>query len=95
MSGTYPVDAYLYRIKKEKSPNCTFCDHGDSWGQRNNISLSICQSVPYFHHARTTALNLVRQAVYALADWKFVEETPMYLTGLRLQEVPTAEVHQA
>ena len=45
--------------------------------------------------------NRVRQALFkllqkhALADWKLVEETPEYLTGLRLQEVPTAEVQQA
>ena len=31
----------------------------------------------------------------AFADWKFVEETPKYLTGLRLQEVPTAKVQKA
>ena len=53
---------------------------------------------PKFHHARTAAHNRVLQALfklpqrYALADWKRVEETPMYLTGLRLQEEPTAEL---
>ena len=96
MSGTHPVNAYLYRIKKVKSPNCTFCDRGD----RETIShfLKVC---PTFHHARTAAHNRVRQALFmllqkhALADWKLVEETPEYLTGLRLQEVPTAEVQQA
>ena len=96
VSGTYPVNAYLYRIKKVKSPNCTFCDRGD----RETIShfLKVCTK---FHHARVAAHNRVRQTLfkllqkYALADWKLVEETPMYLTGLRLQEVPTAEVQQA
>ena len=32
---------------------------------------------------------------HALADWKLVEETPMYLTGLCLQEVQTVEVQKA
>ena len=95
MTGTYPVNAYLYRIKKEMSPNCTFCDRGD----RETIShfLGVCHK---FHHARTAAHNQLRQVLFkllqkhALADRKLVEETPMYLTGLRLKEVPTAEVQQ-
>ena len=43
----------------------------------------------------------MRQALFTLlqrhasADWNLVEETPMYLTGLHLQDVPTAEVQQA
>ena len=96
MSGTYPVNAYLYRIKKVKSPNCTFCDRGD----RETIShfLKVC---PKFHHARTAAHNRVRHALFKLLQihasthWNLVEETPMYLTGLRLQDVPTVEVQQA
>ena len=88
--------AYLYRTKKVKSPNCTFCDRWD----RETIShfLKVC---PIFHLARTAAHNRVWQALFkllqkhALAHWKLVDETPMYLTGLRLQEVPTAEVQQA
>ena len=48
----YPINAYLYRIKKVKSPNCTFCESGD----RETIShfLKVC---PKFHHARTAAHN--------------------------------------
>ena len=62
---------------------------------------SILSDIGKFHHARVAAHNRVRQTLfkllqkYALADWKLVGETPMYLTGLRLQEVPTAEVQQA
>ena len=96
MSEAYPVNAYLYRIKKVKSPNGTFCDRGD----RETISrfLKMCRK---FHHARIAAHNWVRQVLFkllqkhSLADGKLVEETPMYLTGLHLQEVPTAEVQQA
>ena len=92
MSGTYPVNAYLYRIKKVKSPNCTFCDRGD----RETIShfLKVC---PKFHHARTAAHNRVFKLLqrHASTHWNLVEETPMYVTGLRLQDVPTVEVQQA
>ena len=96
MSGTYPVNAFLYRIKKAKSPNSTFCNSGD----RETISYfpKVCTK---FHHALTAAHNRMLQALFkllqenALADWKLVEETPIYLTGLRLQEVPTEEVQQA
>ena len=57
----YPINAYLYRIKKVKSPNCTFCEGGD----RETIShfLKVC---PKFHHARTAAHNRVRQALFKL-----------------------------
>ena len=69
-------------------------------GDRETIChfLKVC---PTFHHARTAAHNRVRQVLFkllqkhALADWKFVVETPIYLTGLRLQEVPTAKVQKA
>ena len=37
ISRTYPVNAYLHRIKKVKSPNCTFCDRGE---------LALSQGVP-------------------------------------------------
>ena len=37
MSGTYQVNSYLHRIKKVKSPNCTFCDRGE---------LALSQGVP-------------------------------------------------
>ena len=40
---------------------------------------------------RTTGKLLQR---HALADWKLVEEAPMYLTGFCLQEVLTTEVQQ-
>ena len=39
MSGTYPVNAYLYRIKKVKSPNCAFCDRGD---RKHYLTFSRC-----------------------------------------------------
>ena len=43
----------------------------------------------------------MRQALFKLlqrhasAHWNLVGETPIYLTGIRLQDVPTVEVQQA
>ena len=96
MSPTYPGNSYLYRIKKVKSPNCTFCDRG----QRETI-FHVLKACPKFHHSRIAAHNWVRQALFKLlkrhasADWKLAEETPMFLTGLCLNKVPTTLVQQA
>ena len=83
ISGTYPVTSYLYGIKKEKSPNCTFCDRGD--GETKSHFLKVC---PKFRNART-AVNTLRKSS---ADWKLADEAPMFLTGLYLKEVPTSTV---
>ena len=95
MSGTYPVNSYLHRIKKVDSPNCTHCNHG----QVETLShfLKIC---PRFHHARTAVHNKVRQELYqrlkkhAASDWRLLEESPMSRTGLRLAPVPTTLVQE-
>ena len=96
ISGTYPVNSCLYRIKKVKSPSCTFCDRGDI--ETLSHFLKVC---PKFYHASTAEHNRVRQALskllkrHASSDWKLAEETPMFLTGLCLNEVPTALVQKA
>ena len=95
MSGTYPVNSYLHRIKKVGSPNCTYCNHG----QVETLShfLKIC---PRFHHARTAVHNKVRQELYqrlkkhTASDWRLLEESPMSRTGLRLAQVPTTLVRE-
>ena len=95
MSGIYPVNSYLHKIKKVNSPNCTYCNNG----QKETLShfLKIC---PKFHHARTAVHNRVRQALfqmlkrYASSDWRLMEETPLSRTSLRLKAVATALVQQ-
>ena len=95
-NDAYPVNSYLRRIKKVKSPDSTFCDCRD----RETIYhfLKVC---PKFHHVRTEAHNRVRQALFKLLkrhasiDRKLAGETPMFLTDLCLNEVPRALVQQA
>ena len=41
MSGTYPVNSYLCRIKKVKSPSCAFCD-----GEEVETIILLPQSLP-------------------------------------------------
>jgi hypothetical protein len=96
MSAIYPVQTYLYRIKKVNSPNCTYCNNC----QKETLShfLKIC---PKFHHARTVVHNKVRQASYQVlqrhisTDWDLMEETPLSQTQLHLKSVPSAIVQQA
>ena len=64
MSVTYPVNTCLYRIKKVKSPSCTFCERVDI--ETPSHFVKVC---PKFHHARITAPNRVRQALFKLLNY--------------------------
>ena len=73
------------------SPKCIFCDRED----KETIShfLKVC---PKFRSAQSSEKALFKLLKrHASADWKLAEETPMFLTGLNLNEVPTALVQQA
>jgi hypothetical protein len=96
MSGTYPVNSYLHRIKKVHCPNCPHCNHG----QVETLShfVNIC---PQFHHARIVVHNRVRQELYqrlkkqVTSDWRLLEESPMSRAGLSLAQTPTTLVQEA
>ena len=91
LSGTYPVQEYLHRIKKASSPTCPHCTTGDK--ETLTHFVSCC---PRFHDARTLAHNKVRAMFstslsrYIPSGWKLREETPMAATSLTLHPVPTA-----
>ena len=91
LSGTYPVQEYLHRIKKASSPTCPHCTTGNK--ETLTHFVSCC---PRFHDARTLAHNKVRAMLstslsrYIPSGWKLREETPMAATGLTLHPVPTA-----
>ena len=73
----------------------------DDISHPSKYALSSIKVCPKFHHARTAAHNRVRQALFKLlkrpasSDWKLAEETPLFLTGLCLDEVPTVSVQKA
>ena len=96
MSAIYPVQTYLYRIKKVNSPNCIYCN--DNQLESLTHFLKLC---PRFHHARTAVHNKVRRALYQIlqrhisTDWDLMEETPLSQTQLHLNSVPSAIVQQA
>ena len=90
MTGRYPVQTYLHRIKLVSSPNCPFCP-----GVRETLTHFAC-ICPQFREARTAAHNQVRKTICTFLtrlmskQWKIYEETPMSKTGLRLELVPAA-----
>ena len=103
ISGTYPVNSCLYRIKKVKSPSCTFCDRGDI--ETLSHFLKVC---PKFHHATTMMLELQRTIEWDRPCSNCSRDTlhqtgnslkklpcSWVLTGLCLIEVPTALVQKA
>lgn len=95
MPGTYPVNSFLYRIRKISSPNCTHCNCGSQ--ETLTHFLKVCRK---FHHARTAAHNRVRQALFnsmkqhLAREWRIFEETSISKTGVRLQPVPTEIIRQ-
>jgi len=87
MSGRYPVQTYLYRVKLVTSPNCPFCP-----GTPETLLHFAC-TCPQFREARTAAHNRVRHRLYTSLtallskSWTILEETPMSQTGLHLDLV--------
>ena len=90
MSGRYPVQTYLYRVKLVTSPNCPFCP-----GTPETLLHFAC-TCPQFREARTAAHNRVLHRLYTSLtallskSWTILEETPMSQTGLHLDHVPAS-----
>ena len=90
MSGRYPVQTYLHRVKLVSSPQCLFCP-----GTPETLLHFAC-TCPQFHEARTAAHNRVRHRLYTSIttilskSWTILEETPMSQTGLHLDLVPAS-----
>jgi len=90
MTGRYPVQTYLHRVKLVSSPNCPFCP-----GVRETLTHFAC-ICPQFREARTAAHNRVRKTICTFLtkllskQWTIYEETPMSQTGLRLELVSAA-----
>jgi hypothetical protein len=88
MSGRYPVQTYLHRVKLAASPDCPFCP----WNKETlNHFACLC---PQFREASTAANNQVQQKLYTSLSkllpksWVVHEEIQMHQTGLRLDLVP-------
>ena len=90
ISGRYPVQAYLHRVKLVTSPHCLFCP-----GTPETLLHFMC-TCPQFHDARTAAHNRVRHQLHTSLttllskSWTILEETPMSQTGLHLDPVPAS-----
>ena len=88
MSGRYPVQTYLHRVKLVPSPHCIFCP-----GIPETLLHFAC-TCPQFREARTAAHNRVRHRLYTSLStllprsWTILEETPLSQTGLHLDLVP-------
>ena len=95
MTGTYPVQAYLSRIKIAKSPICPHCS--DVVPESLTHFACVC---PKFREARTSAHNKVRIVITSFlnstlgANWKIFEETRMSKTGLKICSTPQATAEQ-
>jgi len=85
MTGIYPVQLYLHRIGKAKSPHCPYC--GTSQLETLTHFACVC---PQFREARTEAHNQLRTVLAShlrralAADWQLLEETPLAKSGLRM-----------
>jgi len=89
-SGIYPTADYLHRIKKAKSSECT-STHCRANSDSLVHSMCIC---PHFHDARTKAHNhrawtlIISELKQKLpTGWTLQVETPMFMTGLKLEKV--------
>jgi hypothetical protein len=92
MSGRYPVQTYLHRVKVVTSPNCPFCP-----GTPETLLHFAC-TCPQFREVRTAAHNRVRYRLYTSLttlfskSWTILEETPMSQTRLHLDLVPASRM---
>ena len=88
MTGRYPVQTYLHRVKLVSSPNCPFCP-----GVRDTLTRLACIS-PQFQEASTAAHNRARNKLKTICTfltkllskkWTIYEETHMRQTPAGLQ----------
>ena len=90
MTGTYPTASYLHRIGLAASSACPHCNTG----QRETLTHFMC-FCPKFREARTEGHNRAWNSVSAFlqknlnSSWQYFKETPMGLTGLQLQPIPS------
>ena len=95
MTGIYPVQTYLARIRVAKSPLCPHCT--EAVPETLTHFACVC---PKFREARTSAHNQVRTVITSFLastlgpEWTGFEETPMAQTGLTLRPTPLATVEQ-
>ena len=85
MTGTYPVQVYLKRIGKARSPICLNCGEGTPESPTHFVC--VC---PKFREASTSAHNKVRDVVTSFlrstlgSEWTMFEEARMSSKGLIL-----------
>ena len=95
MTGIYPVQTYLARIRVAKSPLCPHCT--EAVPETVTHLACVC---PKFREARTSAHNQVRTAITSVlvsalgSEWTLFEETPMGRTGLKLRPTTQASLEQ-
>ena len=96
MTGIYPVQLYLHRIGKAKSPHCPYC--GTAELETLTHFACVC---PQFREARTEAHNQLRTVLASHlrralpTDWQLLEETPLAKSGLRMAQFVATEVQSA
>ena len=96
MTGIYPVQLYLHRIGKAKSPHCPYC--GTAELETLTHFACVC---PQFREARTEAHNQLRTVLVSHlrralpTDWQLLEETPLAKSGLRMAQFVATEVQSA
>ena len=93
-SGIYPTADYLHRINKANSRKCVHC-HAES----DSLVHFMC-FCPHFHDARTKAHNRAWTLITSElkqklpTEWTLYVETPMFLTGLKLEKVLVARASE-
>ncbi len=82
VTGRFPVQTYLHRVKLVPSPNCPFCP-----GVRNILTRFAC-ICPQFREAGSAAHNRARKTLKTictfLKKWTIYKQTHMSQTGLQL-----------